>query len=104
MKDKALFILSGLHLEKEVKFLIGAHSFKITKITADVEELAVCDKNETAYFTIEGASSKEDFLEMAQNIKNLLCLAVGKRIIFNKQYYYDNKELEAISREMAAPF
>lgn len=103
MKDKAIFILSGLDLQTEISFIIGAFSYKITKITGDIEEfVGLIDSNETTYLSIEGESSKEDFLEMAQNTKNLLSLAVGKRIIFNKQFYYDNTNLESISREMAA--
>lgn len=103
MKDKAIFILSGFDLETEIRFTIGAFSYKIAKLTGDIEEfVGLTDSNEKTYLSIEGASSKEDFLEMAQNTKNLLSLAVGKRIIFNKQFYYDNTNLEPISREMSA--
>jgi|WetSurMetagenome_2_1015567.scaffolds.fasta_scaffold02226_2 hypothetical protein len=103
MKDKAIFILSGLTLEEEICFKIGAFSYRIAKLTRDIEELVgFIDRNEKTFLCIEGASSKEDFLEMAQDIKNLLSLAVGKRIIFNKQFYYDKTNLESISRKMAA--
>jgi hypothetical protein len=103
MKDKAIFVFSNLELESEIRFLFGAHTFKITKSVTDAEGLVGLDKNETVFLSIEGLLNKEDFLEMAQNVKNLLSLAVGKRITFNKQYYFDNKEIEAVSREMAAP-
>jgi len=69
----------------------------------DIEkEVGSINNDEKTYLSIEGESSQEDFLEMAQNIKNLLSLAVGKRIIFNKQLYYDKADIELISREMTS--
>jgi len=105
MKNKAIFILSGIDEKTEIKFTIDTFSYTITKITKDIEE-AVDSLNleEKIYLSIEGRSNKEDFLERAQNIKNLLSFAVGRRIIFNKQLYYDDdSSIEFVSREMAAP-
>jgi len=91
MKDKAIFILSGLDPETEISFIIEAFSYKTAKLTGDIEEsVGLIDSNEKKYLSIGEASSREDFFEMAQNTKNLPALAAGRRIIFNKQFYYGN--------------
>jgi len=104
MKDRAVYILIGIDLESNVSFSIDSFSFSISKITIDIEkQVGSISTDEKVYLSIEGVTSLEDFLDKAQAVKNLLSLALGKRIIFNKQLYYQKDEIEFVSREMAAP-
>lgn len=104
MKERAIFILSGIDENTEISFTIDTFSISITKITKDIEEIiGSLDLNAKTYLLIEGSSNKEDFLQMAQSIVNLLSLAVGRRIIFNRQLYFEDKNIESVYREMAAP-
>jgi hypothetical protein len=105
MKERAIFILTGIDEKTELSFMIDTFSIRITKITRDIEEIVgSLEIDEKTYLLVEGKSDQEGLLEIAQNIKNLLSLAVGRRIIFNKQLYYDDdSSIEFVSREMAAP-
>jgi len=38
MKDKAIFILSGYDFEKDISFTVESFSYKISRITMDIEK------------------------------------------------------------------
>jgi hypothetical protein len=58
---------------------------------------------ETGLLVIESDKKQENLLQLAQDIKNLLSLALGKGIIFDRQVYRINNEEKVVTKKMSDP-
>lgn len=105
IKDKGNFFLIGYNAKYPIE--LNAENFKIhisfdkenfDRINIIKSELEISP--ETGILTIEKKSNQDDLLNKAQDIKNLLSLALGKSIIFNRQEYWENDKSIIILREM----
>ena len=103
MTTEANFFLIGYNYKTDIQFTYNAFDFKITLINQEPNHPRLLDYKETARLSITGAAEEVIHLELAQSVKNLLSLAVGRRIIFNRQVYSVNDINENVFREMSPP-
>lgn len=57
-------------------------------------------KIETGKLTITGGNEKEELRQLAVDIKNLLSIGLGKRVIFDRQVFWKGEYPEQVDREM----
>ncbi len=73
----------------------------VVKLLSLEEELTYA--KETGLLVIDGNIKQENLLQLALDIKNLLSLALGKMVIFDRQAYLINDELKEEKRKMREP-
>lgn len=100
MVDKAEFFLKGYSTDKSIKLTFDNYSInvkvdkekvdKFEKLKGDLKETS-----ETSILTIIGSSDETDVRSIAVDIKNLLSIALGRRVIFDRQKFWsgDNSNL-----------
>lgn len=100
MVDKAEFFLKGYSTNKSIEFTFDKYSINLK---VDKEKVANLEKlkddlkeaSETSILTIIGSSDEIEVRSIAVDLKNLLSLALGRRVIFDRQKYWsaDNSNL-----------
>ncbi len=106
IKDKGNFFLIGYTGEYPFDFIIDNYKIHLSSDKEKIDYLKILsDKigqaSPTGILTIQKRTDQENLLNKAQDIKNLLSLALGKSIIFNRQEYWENDKSIIILREMS---
>jgi hypothetical protein len=106
MVDKGEFFLKNYSTKKDIEFSFNGHQIKLisnsdnserlTKLTAELE-LA----SETSSIIIDGPAEKEKLLDVAVDVKNLLSIAIGKRVTFDRQIYWTGQDRSLVEMEMS---
>ena len=79
-----------IHIEQDPK-----NSILVEKLLREINVAS-----ETGILTLKGPNSKDAFREIAIEIRHLLCLALGKRIIFDRQKYWHDEHHELVTMPM----
>lgn len=105
MVDKGEFFLKGYNLNQPVNLSYSGQTITIETDTSAVvysEKLKKeGNKVETAKLTIAGTNEKETLRQLAIDIKNILSIGLGKRVIFDRQVYSSNEQSEQVEKEMS---
>ncbi|MCF8255551.1 MAG: hypothetical protein K9H61_03065 [Bacteroidia bacterium] len=104
--DKAEFLLKGYSYEKKVNINYNNLVLSIESDKNKIDNLNELNRSleigsETAKLVIEGSFTEDISLALALDIKNLLSIALGKRITFDRQLYWKNGAFEEIRRTMS---
>ena len=86
--EKAIFFLNNYSGKHHVKFNFDSKDIKIT-VDKNVQEEISKQKDEIQISELEisGQNTEKVYLNIAIDIKNLLSLAMGRRVTFDKQEY-----------------
>jgi len=104
MRTKAEFFLIGYYNKNDFNLTYKSFDINFLLINREIQKKPdILDKKETVCLSIIGSGEKFIFLELALNIKNLLSLAFGRRIIFNRQVYTIDDNREEVFKEMSDP-
>jgi hypothetical protein len=103
--DKGDFFLKGYKNDKPIEFKFNGNTINIFTDLERQEEFETAKEKlneiaETSTLTISGSGDKEAFLIIAVDIKNLLSIAVGKRVLFDRQRYWKVDICEFVERKM----
>lgn len=106
MTEKSEFYLRNYLSKENIEF---NYESQIIKIDFQKDKLAKHEEFKNKLFnnsdytilSIDKLQKKEDSLNLAIDLKNLLSFALGKRIIFNKQSYFLEEKETVINKEMA---
>lgn len=105
MIDKGEFFLKNYLSKQKVELSFNNQIIKIETFKDKYEEykkikdrLSTC--SEFTVLTITENQDKDELLNLALDIKNLLSIALGQRIIFDKQSYWINETQTIVNKEM----
>ncbi len=106
MIDKAEFFLKDYLLVQKVQLSFNNQTIKIETLKEKYEEYKkikeeLSDYSEFSILTITDNQDKDELLNLALDIKNLLSIALGRRIIFDKQSYWSNETQTIVNKEMS---
>lgn len=102
---KSEFFLKGYSIENPVAVNWETVSLSIESDKRRIDKLSLLRKSletdsETAILKINCPSSKYSSLELAIDVVNLLSIALGKRIIFDRQIYWNDSSFEELKKNM----
>lgn len=105
MIDKAEFFLKDYFVEQKVQLSFNNQTIKIETLYEKYEEYKkikekLSQYSELSILTITNNPNKDELLNLALDIKNLLSIALGRRIIFDKQSYWSNQTQTIVNSEM----
>lgn len=105
MIDEAKFFLKNCFIEQKVQLSLNGQTIEIETIKEKYEECKKIKKKLSAYsdfsiLTITAKQDKNESLNLARDIKNLLSIALGQRVIFDKQSYFKNNNHSIVFQEM----
>jgi hypothetical protein len=105
---KAEFYFKNLNISLSQTFKFENLEIQINTIDDHIHQIKEFNskKNpilETALLEIKGISDQEEYLKMAQTIKHLLSLALGRNVIFDRQVYFINNEESTVFKKMSDP-
>lgn len=106
MSDKAEFLLKEYFVKQAISF---NYSGQIIELVANEENLSKFEKlkieentvSETGILRIASLNDNEQKRSLAIDIKNLLSIALGRRIIFDRQKYWIGNSFEIEEKAMA---
>ena len=106
MVDRGEFFLKSYSINQVITIRFNGQTIQLSTdpIKLDKSEklkIELNDLSETGTLLICGLNDKKVLLNLAIDIKNLLSLALGKRIIFDKQVYWSGEGSESIERQMS---
>ena len=106
MIDKGEFFLKNYLSKQKVQLSFNNQIIKIETLKDKYQEYKkIKDKlstsSEFTVLTITENQDKDELINLALDIKNLLSIALGQRIIFNKQSYWINDTQTIINKEMS---
>ena len=106
MVNKGEFYLKGYFYEQKIEIFFNGKTIHLDANTNKIEKLEKLKTeeskfSETGILQISGLDDKATLLNNAINIKNLLSLGLGKRIIFDRQVYNINDACESIEKSMS---
>lgn len=90
--DKGEFLLKNYSNTFDVKFIFQNQLVNIEKISYD--------KGNYSLLTIVAKQNEDQTLQLALDIRNLLSLALGTRIIFDKHSFWSGKNERVVNRTM----
>lgn len=90
---KAEFFLKGYSIDKSIEFTFDKYSINIKLDEEKVDKLEklkdeLRQTSETSILTIIGSSGEAEMRSIAIDIKNLLSIALGRRVIFDRQKFW----------------
>jgi len=105
---KAEFHLKNLNTSLSSTFKFGNSEIQIASNDYRIKEIAnfLSEGNptlETGILRIDGLTDQEENLKLAQTIRNLMSLGLGRSIIFDRQIFKDNNEESQVFRKMSDP-
>jgi len=104
--DKGEFLLKGCSLTNNFELSFEALGIRFDTIPDNVEKLSKLRTelplaSETSKLTIIGNTEKEKLSEIAVNIINLLSIAIGRRVIFDRQVFWKQNTSNLVERAMS---
>lgn len=106
MIDKGEFFLENYLSKQKVQLSFNNQIIKIETFNDKYEEykrikdkLSAC--SEFTVLTITESKDKDEVLNLALDIKSLLSIALGQRIIFNKQSYWISDTQTIVNKKMS---
>lgn len=105
--DRGEFFLKGYDLSRQCDFIFNGHNIVILPNGQNLEESdrlkrRMSETSETATMTIVRSCSQGELRNLAVDIKNLLSIALGRRIIFDRQRYWLNDDYEDVEHRMSS--
>jgi hypothetical protein len=105
---KAEFYLKNLNTSLSSTFKFGNSEIQIASNDDHIKEMAnfLSEGNptlETGILRIDGLTDQEENLKLAQTIRHLMSLALGRNIIFDRQVFKDYNEESQVFRKMSDP-
>src|SRR5690606_15978053 len=104
MIDKAEFFLKNYLSEHNVQLSFNNQILKIETDKNKYDEYKKLKEKLSNYsfakLTILNNQNEDESLNLAQDIKNLLSLALGRRIIFDNQSYWHNGTERKVNSKM----
>lgn len=92
-KNSIEFVFNGL----KIKLTPNSDNVdKLNKLTTDLASIS-----ETSSLTIDGPADEDRLRNVAVDIKNLLSIAIGRRVIFDRQIYWTGKTSSLVERPMS---
>jgi hypothetical protein len=100
MTEKSEFYLRNYLAKENIEFNYESQIIKIDFQKDKFEKHNEFNNSDYTILSINKLQKKEDSLNLAIDLKNLLSFALGKRIIFNKQSYFLDEKETVINKEM----
>lgn len=106
MIAKGDFFLKGYVCEESFTLPFHDYTIALNINRNNIEKLEKLkseerDLSETGILQISAIDSKENLENLAIDIKNLLSIALGKRIIFDRQVYWANGDSKTLDKPMS---
>src|SRR5688572_6676374 len=106
MSDKGEFLLKGYFVNQSISFNYMGQDIQLVtnkENVAKLEKLKIEEDtvSETGILQIVAVDDNEEKRSLAIDIKNLLSIALGRRVIFDRQKYWTGNNFETEERIMA---
>jgi hypothetical protein len=106
MVDKGEFLLKSYSTKNNIEFVFNGHKIKLTQNSDNIERLNkltadLASTSETSSLTIGGPADKDRLRDVAVDIKNLLSIAIGRRVTFDRQIYWTGQTSSLVERPMS---
>ena len=106
MIDKAEFFLKGYSTHKSIEFTFDKYSISVKVDKEKVDKLEklkdeLREVSETSILTIIGSSDEAEMRSIAVDIKNLLSIAFGRRVIFDRQTFWAGDDFNLVETPMS---
>jgi hypothetical protein len=106
MNDKGEFLLKGYFVRQSLTFDYNGQVIQLETIDENVKKLEKLRTEEdtvleTGVLQIQSPNGREEKRALAIDIKNLLSIALGRRIIFDRQKYWTGDTFDAEERPMS---
>lgn len=106
MVDKGEFLLKSYSIRNNIEFSHNGHKIKLAPNSDNVERLDKLTAElaliaETSSLTIDGPADQDRLLDIAVDIKNLLSIAIGRRVTFDRQIYWTGQTSKLVERAMS---
>jgi hypothetical protein len=103
MIDRADYFLKGYYCKTPVSFSFKELEIQIVPNPAkiDQEKKGFPTYAETGILSVSGSNDKVVLENIAVDIKNVLSIGLGNRVIFDRQSYWTGDDVENIERKMS---
>lgn len=106
MVDKGEFLLKSYSTKNDIEFSFNGHAIKLIPNSDNAKRLnklttELAFASETSSLTIDGPADKDKLRDVAVDIKNLLSIAIGKRVTFDRQIYWTGQDSSPVEMQMS---
>lgn len=106
MVDRGEFFLKGHSFKRPIEFSFNGYKIELTNNRENAEQLSMLKMklalaSETSNLTITGPAEEVSLRDVAVDIKNLLSIAIGRRIIFDRQVYRTGHSQNLVEKVMS---
>lgn len=106
MVHKGEFFLKGYSTKNNIEFVFNGHKINLIQNSENVEKLHqltedIAMASETSSLKIDGSADVDGLLDTAFDIKNLLSIAIGRRVTFDRHMFWTGQTSNLVERPMS---